>query len=293
VLSRFSIASSENKGVFLMVEPLILSLWALGAVCLFTWLASLFTGNSSWVDRSWSITPILYVGIFAATAGFRNPVLILMFGLVLLWGIRLTYNFWRKGGYRRGGEDYRWPVLRERMRPWQYQLFNIGFIVIVQNTLLFLISLPAYVVLSSGSTALESVHLVLALSFLALLLLETIADQQQWNFHQRKATVVAAGEQPQQRFLTEGLFRFSRHPNFFAEQAQWWVLWGFAAVATGQLLHWSVLGPLLLSALFVGSTRFTESLTLAKYPEYRDYQARTSAIIPWFPGKDHSRTANA
>jgi steroid 5-alpha reductase family enzyme len=169
------------------------------------------------------------------------------------------------------------------MRPWQYQLFTIGFIVIVQNTLLFVISLPAWVVLSTGITVLEPVHLALALGFLAFLVLETTADQQQWNFQQRKAALVAAGEQPQQRFLTEGLFRFSRHPNFFAEQAQWWVFWGFAAVATGQMVHWRVLGPVLLSALFVGSTRFTESLTREKYPEYRDYQAQTSAMIPWFP----------
>jgi steroid 5-alpha reductase family enzyme len=276
-----------------MPEPLILSLWALAAVSLFTWLASLITGNSSWVDRSWSITPILYVGIFAGATGFANPVLVLMFVVVVLWGVRLTFNFWRKGGYQRGGEDYRWPVLRDRMKPWQYQLFNIGFIVIIQNTLLWFISVPAWVVLSSSSAALEPVHLALGLAFLALLLLETIADQQQWNFHQKKAAVLASGAKPEQRFLTEGLFRFSRHPNFFAEQAQWWVFWGFAAVATGNLLHWSVLAPLLLTALFVGSTRFTESLTLAKYPEYRDYQARTSPIIPWFPGQPSTRTAES
>lgn len=276
-----------------MTDPLLMSMIACAAVCVFTWLASLITGNSSWVDRSWSIVPILYVGIFAASAGFSHPVVTLMWVLVTLWGIRLTYNFWRKGGYQRGGEDYRWPVLRERMTPWQYQLFNIGFIVLFQNALLLLISLPAWVVASQPVTALSPIHLALALAFLALLAVETIADEQQWRFHQRKADQIAHGLEPDQRFLTTGLFRFSRHPNFFAEQAQWWVFWMFAAAALGTPWHWSLAAPALLTLLFIGSTRFTESLTLAKYPEYRDYQARTSAIIPWVPRQPSPRTAQS
>ena len=57
----------------------------------------------------------------------------------------------------------------------------------------------------------------------------------------------------------------------------------FAVAATGTLLHWTVAGAVLLTALFIGSTVFTESITRSKYPEYADYQAPTSAIVPWFP----------
>ena len=93
----------------------------------------------------------------------------------------------------------------------------------------------------------------------------------------------AGGADFRPRFLTTGLWRFSRHPNFFFEQAQWWALFLFGAIAAGSLLQWTVLGAVLLTILFIGSTRFTEEITRSKYPEYADYQATTSPIIPWPP----------
>jgi steroid 5-alpha reductase family enzyme len=119
--------------------------------------------------------------------------------------------------------------------------------------------------------------------FLGLLAGETIADQQQWNFQSWKKAEAAAGREPSPRFLQTGLFRYSRHPNFFFEQAQWWVLFLFGALAAGSVLQWTVIGAVLLTLLFIGSTRFTENLTLAKYPEYADYQRLTSPSIPWMP----------
>ena len=276
-----------------MLEPFMLSLLACALVCAFTWIASLVTGNSSWVDRSWSIAHILYVGIFAGAAGFTNPTLTVMFWLVTLWGLRLTFNFWRKGGYQRGGEDYRWPVLKARMKPWQYQVFTVFFIILFQNVLVWSITLPAWVVYDAPRSAFGLTQLVLTLVFLALLLFETVADQQQWNFHQAKAAALKQGKIPEQAFLNTGLFRFSRHPNFFAEQSQWWVLWVFGVVVTGSVLHWSILGPLVLSALFIGSTRFTEALTAEKYPHYKEYQNRTSAIIPWIPERTDKQAAQS
>ena len=109
---------------------------------------------------------------------------------------------------------------------------------------------------------------------------ETVADQQQWNFQRWKR---AAGPDARPRFVQTGLFRYSRHPNFFFEQAQWWVFVGFAASAAGSLWQPTVLGAVLLTLLFIGSTRFTESISLSRYPEYADYQASTSAIVPWPP----------
>ncbi len=67
----------------------------------------------------------------------------------------------------------------------------------------------------------------------------------------------------------------------------------FGAVAAGSLLQWTVLGPLLLTLLFVGSTRFTESITLSRYPEYAEYQATTSPIIPWFAKRSKRERAIA
>ena len=249
-------------------------------VSLVTWIASLVTGDHSWVDRIWSIVPIVYVGAFWAATGFA------------LWGARLTFNFARKGGYT-GVEDYRWPILRERMSPAQFQVFNLLFIVIFQNALLLLIALPALVAYENQAAPIGPVDLLLAALFLALLVGEFVADQQQWDFQKAKAAAIAAGREPEQRFVTSGLWRFSRHPNFFFEQAQWWVLYLMGAVALGAPLHWTIIGPVLLTALFIGSTRFTEEITAAKYPEYAEYQRRTSMLIPWIPREPRAAAADA
>jgi steroid 5-alpha reductase family enzyme len=264
------------------MHPVTLCLWILAGVCAGTWLLSVVTREYSWVDRIWSLVPIAYVGVFAAAAGFADARLTTMAVLVTLWGARLTFNFGRKGGYAPGGEDYRWPILRARMSGWQFQLFNLFFITIYQNLILFLICLPAWTAYEN-QTPFGLLDVVATVAFLAFLVGETVADQQQWAFHRWKKAEVAAGRAPQPRFLQTGLFRLSRHPNFFFEQAQWWVIFAFGAIAAGSLWQPTVLGAVLLTLLFIGSTVFTESITKSRYPEYAAYQATTSPIIPWPP----------
>jgi steroid 5-alpha reductase family enzyme len=272
------------------MSPLLVVVLLAAAVCVFCYVASLVSKDNSWVDRLWSIVPVAYVWVFAIAAGLADPRLDVMAGLVTLWGARLTFNFARKGGYS-GVEDYRWAVLRGRMTRGQFAVFNLLFIVLYQNAILVLITLPAYTAYENR-TPFGALDVLLTVLFLMLLAGETLADQQQWEFHRRKAADVAAGREPATRFLQAGLFRFSRHPNFFFEQGQWWVLFLFGAVAAGSLLQWTVLGAFLLTTLFIGSTIFTESITKSKYPEYADYQATTSAIVPWFPRRA-SREAHA
>lgn len=252
-----------------------LNLWILAGVCFLTWLTSVLTKEYSWVDRIWSIIPIVYVWVFAYGASFADARINLMAILVTLWGIRLTFNFARKGGYAPGGEDYRWAILREKISPLIYQIFNIFFIVIFQNALLLAITLPVNLVLGSA-VPVSGLDVMFGVLFLGLLILEFAADQQQWNFHQAKKVGKASG------FLESGLFSFSRHPNFFAEQAQWWVLafWSFTISGSAQWQY--ILGAVVLTALFIGSARFTEQISLSKYPEYANYQRRVSMMIPWF-----------
>ncbi|WP_022893370.1 DUF1295 domain-containing protein [Agromyces subbeticus] len=268
--------------------PLLVCLVIGATITLATWLASVATREYSWVDRIWSIAPIVYVWVFAAASGF-DARLVLMSVLVSAWGIRLTLNFARKGGYRPGGEDYRWSVLRGRMSRAQFAVFNLLFISIYQNAVILLFCLPAYTVFEAGASSLGTADVVLSIIFVALLAGETLADEQQWAFHRWKAAERAAGRTPQPGFLQSGLFRYSRHPNFFFEQAQWWVFYGFAVAATGVWLHWSVSGAVLLTTLFVGSTIFTESISRSKYPDYDAYRARTSPIVPWIPRARSSR----
>jgi len=213
--------------------------------------------------------------------------------LVTLWGARLTFNFARKGGYS-GVEDYRWAVLRGRMRPWQFQIFNLLFIVLYQNALLVLITLPAYVAWQRHSSGVGVWDILFATLFLAFLAGEFVADQQQWDYHRAKRL---AGGHVTPGFLTTGLFRYSRHPNFFFEQAQWWMLYALGATAAvsaglgfwGGVLNWSIAGAALLTLLFIGSTIFTESISASKYPDYREYQRTTSMLVPWPPRRREVR----
>lgn len=268
------------------MDPLLGVIIVFGATCAFCWIASLITKDTSWVDRVWSIVPVVYVWIFAV-AGLLDAGdatrLVVMAVLVTAWGIRLTFNFARKGGYT-GMEDYRWAILRGRMNPWQFQLFNLLFIVIYQNVLLVLITLPAYVAWQQPAPF-GIWDAVFAAVFAGFLIGELVADQQQWDFHRAKKEGTAHG------FLDTGLFAWSRHPNFFFEQAQWWAFYAIGATAAvasglgfwGGALNATILGAVLLTVLFIGSTIFTESISSGKYPAYAQYKRTTSMLVPLPP----------
>lgn len=262
-----------------------------GGASLLAWIASLLTHDTSWVDRMWSILPETYVWIFALHADASNARSLTLAVLTTLWGARLTFNFARKGGYS-GVEDYRWAVLRDAMSPGQFQLFNLAFIVVYQNALLVLIALPAWNVAQHGG-GLSGTDVVLSVVFLALLTGETVADQQQWRFHLEKRRRTTTRDDSSPGFLREGLFRYSRHPNYFFEIAQWWVVYLFAVSAARTWRLWTVSGAVLLTLLFVGSTRFTERISASKYPTYHDYQREVSAIIPWWPRRSSRERADA
>jgi steroid 5-alpha reductase family enzyme len=259
---------------------LLPSLYACGGIAFACWLLSVLTREYSWVDRIWSIAPIVYAWMFASAADF-DARSTLMAVLVTLWGARLTFNYWRKGGYAPGGEDYRWAILRARMSPLAYQAFNVLFIAGYQNVLIYLFTLPAWIVAErAGQVPLGVADVALAALFLAALAGETLADQEQWSFHQRKK---AAGGTVDPPFCTTGLFAWSRHPNFFFEQSQWWIFLGFTLVVGAGVMHVGAIGAPLLTMLFLGSTVFTEQITLGKYPSYAEYQKRVSMLLPMPP----------
>jgi steroid 5-alpha reductase family enzyme len=265
------------------LSPLLIAELACAALAGLCWLGSIVTGNCSQVDRLWSLAPPLYVVWFAGRAGFRDPRLDAMALLTSLWGARLTYNFGRKGGYRAGSEDYRWPVLRKRLGPALFQIFNLTFIASYQNVLLFLIALPAWAAFERRTTPFGALDAVATAGFLVFLVGETIADEQQWRFQADKHARKARGELVADEFFTKGLFAWSRHPNFFCEQAMWWMLYLFSVAAGAGWLNATIGGAVLLTLLFQGSTTFTERLSLEKYPAYTGYQRTTSRLLPLPP----------
>jgi steroid 5-alpha reductase family enzyme len=278
------------------MEPLILALVILAGAIAATWVVSIITREYSWTDRLWSIMPVIYVWVWVATTE-PSPRLMLIAILVTAWGIRLTFNFARKGGYRPGGEDYRWAYLRTKMPPWAFQVFNLVFIAVYQHVLLLLIALPALDVAArpAGDNVLTAGDVVLAAAFLAALAAETIADQQQWAFQQAKK----AQADPRPRFRQTGMFAHSRHPAWFFEITQWWIVFGFALVAAGAggTADWTWpgtyqygIGAVLLTAVFTGSIWITERITRERYPEYAQYQARVSPLVPW-PARASARAS--
>jgi steroid 5-alpha reductase family enzyme len=241
------------------------------------------TGDYSQTDRLWSIAPAVYAWVFAY--GCRPDTrAIVMSVLATLWGARLTFNFARKGGYTTE-EDYRWIFLRTKIKnPFAWQVFNFVFIAGYQHFIVFLFTLPVIGVCQSAGKELGIIDFVLIALFVVMLVFETAADQQMWKFQLEKKRMVSAGEKLEgdykKEFITSGLFRFSRHPNYFGEMSIWVVFYLFVPAAGGALLHWTLTGAVLLILLFQGSIWITEYLSSAKYPQYKEYKKFVSRCIP-------------
>lgn len=223
------------------------------------------------MDRVWSIIPVVYLWVFAIKGDSPRAILVAI--LVTAWGARLTFNFARRGGYAPGGEDYRWGIIRSRIPGWAFAAFNLVFIVIYQNALLIAITLPALTMVENPSP-IGAYDVAAACLFVGFLVGETVADQQRWDFYKKNR---AGG------VLNSGLYRYSRHPNYFFEIAQWWVVFAFAIIAAHTALLWTGVGAVLLTLLFLGSTAFTEWVSTSRHPEFDNYRRTTSMLIPWRP----------
>ena len=247
--------------------------------------------NNSQVDKLWSVIPIVYVW-FMSCEGGMEPRMMLMSTLVTIWGIRLTYNFARRGAYQwkfwAGEEDYRWEELRKRPgfnNRFVWMLFNLFFISAYQNVFIFLFTLPILTALGDNvNKDLTIADWILAALYVGAVVVEFIADQQQYDFQQEKYRRIKAGEdlgEYAHGFVRTGLWSIMRHPNYAMEQSIWIIFYGFSVVATGEWINWSIAGCLLLVILFKGSSDFSEALSAEKYPEYKEYQRKVPRFIPF------------
>lgn len=292
---------------FLTHDALVSSLWLCIAIIIYSLVWSIVGNNCSKVDQIWSITPWvfcwLYYGHYYYThSGASHVRLLLVCCLTTVWGLRLTYNFARRGGYGNlvtHEEDYRWPILRKIIGNWfLFLLFNISFIASYQNLLLFLIALPAYGVMRAPNTGIQTSDIAIAVVFSLLLVMETVADQQHWMYQNKKYAIPEASRKrhpdPDVRdgFLQSGLFYYCRHPNYFAEQAMWVCVYLFSVSRVSkpeQLLNVYSSGAVLLVLLFQGSMSFSEGITAQKYKKYAEYQKRVSMCVPFV--QFHARDA--
>ena len=288
------------------------AVWLCAAISAYCLIASIVGQNCSKVDQLWSVTPWLFAWLFYAhdqhsSRGQPHPRLLLVCVCITAWGLRLTYNFWRRGGYGNlitHEEDYRWPILRKIIGHWAlFLVFNITFIASYQNFLLLAIAAPAHAVMQAKGQdrQINTADMVLAGVFAAILAFETLCDQQHWEFHLKKyapgLTAASRKRHPdpdvRDGFFQSGLWKYSRHPNYFFEQAIWVCVYGFCvshAKSVWEMVNVYILGAVLLVLLFQGSIAFGESITQKKYSKYAAYQLSTSQCIPFFPAATRSNS---
>jgi steroid 5-alpha reductase family enzyme len=258
-------------------------------VAMVCFLVSEISHNYSQTDKLWSLMPITYSWITVVFS--PSPRVWIMTSLVTIWGLRLSYNFLRKGGYHiipwKGAEDYRWQVIREhpllkgRLR---FGLFNLLFISLYQNFLILLFSSPLLLASRYAEKSLTIIDFIAAILMLTFIITESIADYQQYTFHREKKNGSQGKkhyvESLKKGFLTEGLWRNVRHPNFTSEQGVWISFYLFGVAASGYWINLTLAGSLLLVLLFIGSTKLTERISRRKYPDYAAYQKAVPKFIP-------------
>jgi steroid 5-alpha reductase family enzyme len=238
------------------------------------WLVSLVRRDASIVDPFWGLGFIVAaIAYLLLTDGYRGRALLALV-LTCVWGLRLAiYLVIRNWGK---GEDPRYQAMRAE-RPSSFWWYSYAQVFIVQAILLWLVAAP----LAAAVGGVEPTRLgVLDYVGLAVWLIgfffEVTADTQLALFKRR----------PENRgkVLASGVWKFSRHPNYFGEALVWWGIWLIALAAHG---YWSVYGPLIITLLLLrvsGVTLLEKNLKESK-PGYADYVKRTSPFVPWFPRK--------
>jgi steroid 5-alpha reductase family enzyme len=274
----------------LQVEVLWSTAYIVAGIIAYCFVVGELTMNNSQVDKLWSIVPIVYVWNMTIL-GDMNERMVLMAILVTIWGSRLTFNFARRGAYTwrfwAGEEDYRWEELRKRPgfnNRIVWMIFNLFFICTYQNVLIFLFTLPILTSLGTSTAPLMWADYVLAALYVGFVIIEFIADQQQYDFQTEKYRRINNNlplDEYAHGFVRTGLWSKVRHPNYASEQSIWVVFYLFSVVATGEWINWSVAGCILLIILFKGSSDFSEDLSAKKYPDYKDYQKRVPRFIPF------------
>jgi steroid 5-alpha reductase family enzyme len=237
------------------------------------WLASLGKRDASIIDSFWGLAFVFLAWLYFGLGSQTVPRQLLVPVLVTLWGLRLSlYISWRNWGH---GEDPRYAAMRAKYGakfPWLSLIIVFWF----QGLLAWIIAAPLWKVqVADGPPGLNWLDVLGTLVFFVGLIFETTADLQLARF---RANTANRG-----KVLDWGLWRYSRHPNYFGEALVWWGL--FLIVLSTPGAWWTVLSPVLITFLLLrvsGVTLLEDSLKTSK-PGYREYIERTSAFFPWFP----------
>jgi steroid 5-alpha reductase family enzyme len=251
------------------MSPLVLAAAVIAGAMLALWLLSLALEDSSIVDIFWGPGFVLLAWVIVLQAGW-SPRGALATGLVTVWGLRLALHLAIRNIGK--GEDPRYTAMRRaRGSAWWWKSLVIVFA--FQGVLIWVVSLPLQQAILRGGP-LGPVDVLATAVFVAGLFFETVGD---WQLARFKAQPANRG-----RVMDQGLWRYTRHPNYFGDFLVWWGLYGLALAAGA---WWTVVGPLVMSFLLLrvsGVTMLEQGMK--SRPGYEDYVRRTSTFFPRPPG---------
>lgn len=238
-------------------------------LALLAWGASIRQRDASLVDRVWSWLVMAPVLALAAQSHALDSRGLAMLGLGLLWAARLSlFITWRNWGH---GEDRRYAAIRQRNEP-GFALKSLYLVFGLQAVLGCIVALPMLAGLGDSRPLswLDGLGAALALAGIGC---EALADAQLARFR--------GDERNRGRVMDQGLWRYSRHPNYFGEACVWWGLWLLAPT------WWTLVSPLLMSFLLlrVSGVALLEQDIADRRPEYARYLATTNAFFPGPPRK--------
>ncbi len=239
------------------------------ATCV-VFLGSIAVNNSSMYDPYWSVAPMVLAPALAWSGEAPLVRKVLVAGLVLLWGARLTWN-WARGWQGLGHEDFRYVDLRRTTRNayWLVSFLGLHF---MPTVLVYMGCFSLFVSLDKGRAPVGIGDVVALVVTLGAIAIEARADHELREF---RKTNKSPG-----KVLDTGLWAHCRHPNYLGEISFWWGLFLFAMAADASS-YWVVIGPLSIHLLFVFvSIPLMTKRAFARRPEYAERITRVPALIP-------------
>jgi steroid 5-alpha reductase family enzyme len=243
------------------------------ALMLGVWLLSLVKKDASIVDTFWGLGFVLIAAVSCAIGEGYEMRRILITALVAVWGLRLAgHIFFRNKGK---GEDFRYRAMRARHGK-RFPVVSLYSVFAVQGLLMWVISLPLQIGETSRVPArLTSLDWAGAIAWLIGFAFESIGDLQLAWFK---------GESKNKgKVMDQGLWRYTRHPNYFGDALLWW---GFFLMALSTpSAGWTAISPLIMTGVLmkVSGVALLEKTLMKTKPEYSDYVRRTNAFFPWLP----------
>lgn len=239
------------------------------------WLLGVLRGNPRVFDPFWSVAPIAVVAAWAADPGSAAAVpsrQFMVVALVAIWGLRLTYHWWRTFESLEH-EDWRYADMR-RASGRLFPLVNLVVIHLLPTLMLLLACAAAYPALVTGARPFGALDVFAALVTLAAIVLEARSDRIMRAFR--------ATRQPGQICET-GPWGWLRHPNYLGELGFWWGLY-LCSVAAEPEAEWAALGPLVITAMLIFySAPALDRRLAARIPAYRAYMRRVPSLLPHRP----------